>query len=206
MPVWEWSGERAILRRFDDADLAIANRRALAFAQRLRADHDDLSDVIPGARTVLVVLSPGVSPTDALLAALEETPEPLATAGARHDVRVTYDAADTDAVAERHGLTKQELIDLHSSAIYTVAFTGFAPGFPYLLGLPERLHTPRFATPRKKVRAGSVAIAGAFAGIYPRETPGGWRLIGHTDIALFDASRKPPALLNPGDEVRFVPA
>lgn len=202
---WAWSGDRALLRRFDDADLVTANRRALTLARSIRGRHDEVLDVVPGARTVLVVLAPGAQPPGALLDDLAAPVEPRETRGARHEVLVTYDAPDTDAVAERHGLTRNELIDLHSSASYTVAFTGFAPGFPYLLGLPERLHTPRFATPRKKVRAGSVAIAGPFAGIYPRETPGGWRLIGHTDATLFDTTKRPPSVMNPGDGVRFVP-
>jgi inhibitor of KinA len=112
---------------------------------------------------------------------------------------------DIAFVAEHHGLSVEEVIRLHSGAIYTVYMLGFTPGFPYLGGLPARLATPRLATPRQSVPAGSVGIAGPQTGIYPLATPGGWQLIGRTPAALFDPGRTPPALLEPGDQVRFVP-
>jgi KipI family sensor histidine kinase inhibitor len=96
-----------------------------------------------------------------------------------------------------------EVIDLHTGADYAVAFTGFAPGFAYLTGLPEPLRQPRLDQPRTRVPAGSVAVAGEFTGIYPRSSPGGWRLLGHTDTVLFDSRAEPAALLAPGDRVRF---
>ncbi|WIG55610.1 MAG: Allophanate hydrolase 2 subunit 1 [Rhodanobacteraceae bacterium] len=110
---------------------------------------------------------------------------------------------DIDAIAEHAGLVRDEVIARHAAAEYTVAMLGFAPGFPYLLGLDAALHVPRRATPRTRVPAGSVAIGGAQTGIYPCELPGGWHLIGRTPLALFDPRRDPPCLLAPGDRVRF---
>jgi KipI family sensor histidine kinase inhibitor len=89
---------------------------------------------------------------------------------------------------------------------FTVAFCGFSPGFGYLTGLPERFHVPRLSTPRMKVPAGAVAVAGPYAGVYPRSSPGGWRLLGHTALSLFDPQRDEPALLTPGTRVRFTNA
>lgn len=111
---------------------------------------------------------------------------------------------DLDAVAAHARLDRDEIIARHTAPIYRVAMLGFAPGFGYLLGLDEALHVPRRAQPRVRVPAGSVAIGGAQTGIYPRELPGGWQLIGRTPLVLFDAMRTPPALLATGAQVRFV--
>ncbi|MGH8144793.1 MAG: 5-oxoprolinase subunit PxpB [Rhodanobacteraceae bacterium] len=110
---------------------------------------------------------------------------------------------DLEAVAAHAGMSSEEVISRHSAVEYTVAMLGFAPGFPYLLGLDPALHVPRRETPRTRVPAGSVAIGGAQTGIYPRELPGGWNLIGRTPLALFDPQYESPALLLPGDRVRF---
>jgi inhibitor of KinA len=110
---------------------------------------------------------------------------------------------DLDTVAEHAGLSRDDVIARHAAAEYTVAMLGFAPGFPYLLGLDPSLQVPRRADPRTRVAAGSIAIGGAQAGIYPRELPGGWHLIGRTPRVLFDPAREPPCLLAPGDHVRF---
>lgn len=127
------------------------------------------------------------------------------TTGTLHKIPVRYDGPDLPTVAKATGLTVEEVVALHSSTDYTVAMVGFAPGFPYLTGLPEALRLPRLSTPRNRVDAGSVAIAGEQAGIYPCPSPGGWRVLGHTDVRLFDPWRDgPPALLAPGDRVRFV--
>jgi KipI family sensor histidine kinase inhibitor len=111
---------------------------------------------------------------------------------------------DLEEVARHTGLSCAEVIRLHAGADYLVYFLGFSPGFPYLGGLPPELATPRLPAPRKKVPAGSVAIGGSQTGIYPMETPGGWRIIGRTTLRLFDADASPPALLRAGDHVRFV--
>jgi KipI family sensor histidine kinase inhibitor len=115
------------------------------------------------------------------------------------------DGPDLDAVAELHGLRPGDVVDLHASVAYDVRFLGFAPGFAYLGGLPPALVTPRRASPRERVPAGSVAIAGDQTAVYPLAMPGGWRLIGRTDTVLFDPRRPEPALLRPGARVRFVP-
>jgi KipI family sensor histidine kinase inhibitor len=124
------------------------------------------------------------------------------------EVPVCYEGAsapDLAEVARRAGLSTAEAVALHAGAEYRVAFLGFSPGFAYLLGLPPRLATPRLPAPRLSVPAGSVGIAGGQAGLYPRATPGGWRLVGRTPLPLFDPSREPASLLLPGDAVRFVP-
>jgi KipI family sensor histidine kinase inhibitor len=122
-----------------------------------------------------------------------------------------YDGADLDSTAERLSTSTDEVVKLHSEAGYVVAFMGFAPGFPYLigdetaLGVLPLLELPRLETPRTAVPAGSVAVAAGYCGIYPRSSPGGWNLIGRTESVLFDPSRDPPALLEPGARVRFEP-
>ncbi len=127
--------------------------------------------------------------------------------GRMREIPVCYGGSggpDLEEVAGRLGISVEEVIELHSGACYTVAAVGFSPGFPYLAGLPERLALPRRETPRVKVSAGSVAIGGGQAGIYPFDSPGGWHLLGMTGARLFDAGAVPPALLQPGDKVRFV--
>jgi inhibitor of KinA len=111
---------------------------------------------------------------------------------------------DLDFVAQSHGLSAADVVRLHSGAEYTVYMMGFLPGFPYLGGLPSELATPRLDAPRALVRAGSVGIAGEQTGIYPLDSPGGWRLIGYTPLCLFSPNQAPPTLLQPGDRVRFV--
>lgn len=112
---------------------------------------------------------------------------------------------DLEAVAEHAGLAPVDVVELHASAHYLVYFLGFAPGFPYLGGLPPELATPRLPSPRKRTPAGSVAIGGNQAGIYSVDSPGGWRIIGRTPLPLFDPAAIPPSLLQTGDHVRFVP-
>lgn len=122
------------------------------------------------------------------------------------EIPVRYGGADLPKIAERLQLAEKEVIRLHSETIYTVFMVGFLPGFPYLGPLPEALCLPRRVTPRLRVPAGSVAIAGAQTGIYPQASPGGWHLLGHTDYPLFDPSQNPPARLQPGMRVRFISA
>ncbi len=124
------------------------------------------------------------------------------------EIPVCYGGAsgpDLDAVARLHGLTPDEVIRRHCAPRYRVQFLGFLPGFAYLSGLPPGLETPRLDTPRLAVPAGAVGIGGAQTGIYPLESPGGWRILGRTPLRLFDPSHEPPALLRAGDRVRFVP-
>lgn len=138
-------------------------------------------------------------------------PEKMAAGGGREgraaiEIPVCYGGeygADLDEVARHCGIAAEEVVALHSAADYVVHAVGFAPGFPYLGGLPAKLRTPRRATPRTRVPAGSVGIGWMQTGVYPLETPGGWQLIGRTPLALFDVERRPPAMLSVGDRVKF---
>ncbi len=209
---WRWSGDRALLYEIPGDGLAARNAQARAFYQRLRdRSFGEVEDVVVGAASVLVLLRLGMEPSAALADALEEGPAEGETANAapcRHELDVRYggDAGpDLPELARLHGMSEREVVVLHSSAIYSVGFVGFMPGFAYLIGLPAALATPRLATPRTRVPAGSVAIGGSFTGVYPRSTPGGWRILGVTDFRLFDVNAASPAPLTPGDEVKFVP-
>ena len=122
------------------------------------------------------------------------------------EIPVVYDGADLAEVAEATGLSIEQVVDTHSSIVYSAAFLGFTPGWAYLVGLPPSLQLPRRKTPRTAVPAGSVAIANEFTGVYPTLSPGGWHLLGHTDVQMFDVDREKPALVLAGDRVRFVPA
>ncbi len=124
------------------------------------------------------------------------------------EIPVCYDlefAVDLSELAMLHGMVIEDVVELHSTAEYTVQMIGFAPGFPYLAGLPSMLETARRSTPRLRVPAGSVAIGGKQTGVYTLETPGGWNIIGRTPLALFQPQNDPPSLLSVGDQVRFVP-
>jgi len=138
----------------------------------------------------------------------ERAPEHEPRASRLLEIPVRYggaDGPDLEDVARHHELAPRRVVELHSSVEYEVAFVGFATCFPYLAGLPAELATPRLATPRKQVAAGSVAIAGSQAGIYPLASPGGWRIIGRTPLRLFDPAGEPPPLVRMSDRVRFVP-
>ncbi len=180
-----------------------AQVRAL-YAELRRRAPQGLRDIVPAARTVLLVGS-GLEGLGTELAqwTLADVTD---AAGPQVEIPVCYDGPDLDEVASLTGLSSEEVIRLHSSADYRVAFCGFVPGFAYITGLPEALRVPRRKTPRTRVDSGSVAIAGEFTGIYPRASPGGWQLIGRSSIPVWDSARQPPALLAPGTRVRFVRA
>ena len=195
------SGTTALLAELDDLE------QVQGFYDALAADPPaGVVDVVPAARTVLVVVDPAVTTLTALAHALERTP--LRT-GQRDDgelveVPVVYDGEDLGDAAELLGWDAAELVRRHTAARWSVAFCGFAPGFGYLASPDWPDEVPRRASPRTKVPPGSVALAGAFSGVYPRESPGGWQLVGRTPLAVFDLSREPAALLRPGVRVRFV--
>ncbi len=139
---------------------------------------------------------------------VEHAPEEELPASRLVEIPVRYGGEfgpDLDDVARYHDLTPRRIVELHASAEYEVSFVGFATCFPYLAGLRAELATPRLAAPRKHVAAGSVAIAGSQAGVYPLASPGGWRVIGRTPLRLFDPVGEPPPVLRMGDRVRFVP-
>ena len=163
-------------------------------------------DVIPGARTVLVTVRPGSWDLAALGGQIQGLPYRDADPGDRPvaELPVCYDGPDLAEVARLTGLSTAEVITRHAAAEYTVGWLGFSPGFGYLTGLdPVLCGVPRLAEPRLRVPAGSVAIAGGLAAVYPSDSPGGWRLLGRTAAALWDPERDPPALLSPGMRVRF---
>ncbi|MDQ0727020.1 urea amidolyase family protein [Microbacterium sp. W4I20] len=160
---------------------------------------------VPGARTVLVRFDPlQVSAADltAVLSATEVAPGPPPVAG-RVTVPVHYDGEDLDEAASLLGVSAESLVSRHLAADWRVAFSGFAPGFGYVVSSDPLFEVPRRSSPRTRVPAGSVALAGQFTGVYPRESPGGWQLIGRTDAVMWDIDRDPPALLSPGTAVRF---
>jgi KipI family sensor histidine kinase inhibitor len=163
-----------------------------------------VTEIIPAARTVLLV----GSGLDALAPGIERWNLPPVGADAQPPVEipVTYDGPDLDEVCALKGLTRDELVALHTGTTLTTAFCGFAPGFGYLSGLPPQLHVPRRASPRTRVEMGSVGLAGEFTGVYPRASPGGWQIIGHTALPMWDEARGPPNRLAPGTRVRFVRA
>lgn len=189
-------GTDALLVEVDSLTEVAAVRAAL---QQL----DGVEELVPAARTVLV--KGALSRVREVLATVDLTHAPEVRS-AEVTVPVVYDGPDLELVAETAHITPDEVVRLHTGATYEVAFCGFAPGFAYLTGLPEILQQPRLDSPRTKVPAGSVGIAGEFTAAYPRATPGGWRLIGRTEITLFDPKAETPALLQPGDSVRFVVA
>lgn len=163
------------------------------------------TEVVPAECTVLVCWDGELTITRIKELVSVVTPATEANIGRLVEIPVKYDGQDLDEVAKLTGLSKSEVIELHSSTTFTAAFAGFAPGFMYCIGLPEVLQLPRRSTPRVQVPAGSLAMADAYTAIYPLNSPGGWNLIGTTDVQMFDASAKQPSLFLPGDRVRFVP-
>ncbi|WP_141583126.1 5-oxoprolinase subunit PxpB [Actinomadura sp. WMMA1423] len=195
------AGETALL--VETGDLATAHRLHAALRD---APPPGVVDVVPGERTVLVMADH--SADLGRLAAL--LPRLRLGDGAAGDARpveipVVYDGEDLDEVASLTGLSREEVVRRHSASSYTVAYLGFSPGFGYLSGLDPALHVARRESPRKSVPAGSVAVAGPYAAVYPSRSPGGWRLLGRSRLPLWDVSRDPPSLLQPGTRVRFVP-
>jgi KipI family sensor histidine kinase inhibitor len=199
-------GDQALLLEFDGTAEVLAWSEALAEADLL-----GVLDIVPASRTVLLKLAGPryQEPTrqrlgklriehvavDDITAPIDQRPD--------MEIDVTYDGADLEEVARLSGLTPDEVVAAHTATPLRVGFGGFAPGFAYLVGGDERLNVPRRADPRTRVPAGSVGLAGEFSGVYPRESPGGWQLIGRTDAVLWDVDRDPPALLTPGTWVQF---
>jgi KipI family sensor histidine kinase inhibitor len=195
-------GDAALLVELDDLDQVLR----LAAAVR-SAGWDGVLDVVPAARTVLVVTEPGTAleplvkqVTSLSTSAVSATPTDI---GEPIEIAVTYDGPDLTEVARLTGLSEDEVVKAHTGRPWRIAFGGFAPGFAYLTGGDPRLAVPRRDEPRTTVPAGAVGLAGEYSGVYPRSSPGGWQLIGRTDAVLWDADRDPPALLSPGASVRF---
>ncbi|MCU1694640.1 MAG: allophanate hydrolase [Mycobacterium sp.] len=199
-PVLRPCGDTAWLLDLDD------NRVVHRWATAVRkAGLKGVSEVVPGLSTLLVTLDPDVTDSATLhaaLTALEPWPE---TAGEdeRHVIDVRYDGEDLHAVADLTGLAVDEVVAAHTGTPWRVAFCGFAPGFSYLVGGDPRLRVPRRDESRVRVPAGAVAIAGEFSSVYPRVSPGGWQLLGHTDAVLWNPAADPPSVLRPGAVVEF---
>jgi inhibitor of KinA len=207
--------------RFEDAPEKTLNE-VLNVLQRLEdAQIPGIIELAPAYTTVAVFFNPvrvidAAGEPDCVMEWLTQKIYEALTHGKRKQVKhaaarwveipVCYDpefALDLDHVADHARMSPKEIVDLHSAAEYRVNCIGFTPGFPYLTGLPGKLTTPRRATPRKEIPAGSVAIGGAQTGIYPQVSPGGWNVIGRTPLRLFDAQKNPPVLLRAGNRVRF---
>ena len=195
-------GDAALLVEVSSGEEAQALHAELL---RRRAEGSlSVREIVPAARTVLL---DGLTDPARLAAELTAADVPPAPPRARAVVElpVRYDGPDLADVAAHWGVAPHEVARIHAATEFSVAFCGFAPGFGYLTGLPERYDVPRRATPRTAVPAGAVALAGPYTGVYPRSSPGGWQLIGTTEAVLWDHARVPAALLSPGTRVRFVP-
>ena len=203
-------GEHAVLVEVGGLDDVLPFADAVRDAVAARAPElIDIVDIVPAARTVLVVVADDVpiAPVRealAVLAMAETGKAPIREEVV--EIPVRYDGPDLPEVSKITGLSVPEIIASHTGSDWRVAFGGFAPGFAYLSWGDPQLAVPRRQEPRPSVAAGSVGLAGEFSAIYPRSSPGGWQLIGHTDVVVFDAARQPPALLQPGMTVRFIEA
>ena len=195
------SGTTALLVELDDLDEVLGLYAALQDKMP-----DGVVDVVPAARTLLVVTDPEVTSLSSVVHAIERT-EPRQDrldSSELLEIPVTYDGEDLDEAARLLGCDAAELVRRHTAEHWTVAFCGFMPGFGYLVSKGWLAQVPRRSSPRKKVPSGSVALAGEFSGVYPRESPGGWQLIGRSKLTMFDPSRDPAALLRPGGLVKFI--
>jgi KipI family sensor histidine kinase inhibitor len=195
-------GDQALLLEFD------GTAEVLAWTTALReAKLPGVLDIVAASRSVLLKLDGPryQSIVRHRLRTLVVAPDEVSIAppDERTMIDVVYDGADLAEVADRSGLTTAQVINAHTATPWQVGFCGFAPGFAYLVGGDPRLAVPRRSEPRPSVPAGAVGLAGEFSGIYPRQSPGGWQLIGHTDAALWDIDRQNPALLTPGMWVQF---
>lgn len=195
------SGTTAFLVELEDLDEVLSLYTALA-----DGPPTGVVDVVPAARTLLVVTDPALTSLSSAADAVRRT-----TAGADRlrsgellEVPVAYDGEDLEEVADLLGCDRAELVRRHTADEWTVAFCGFSPGFGYLVSPTWQVQVPRRSSPRKQVPTGAVALAGEFSGVYPRSSPGGWQLIGRTELDVFDLSREPAALLRPGVRVRFI--
>ncbi|WP_406663537.1 5-oxoprolinase subunit PxpB [Gallaecimonas sp. GXIMD1310] len=202
---WAPLGDNALVLSLRPPFDHIHQRQLIWLAQQLTSDQA-IAETVPGMGNLTLVLHSPRADMSALaeqaIQSWQKRPKTLPT-GTLHRIGVRYDGPDLRYVADYCGLSEEEVIARHIAPIYDVAFVGFMPGFAYLTGMDKRLAVPRRASPRIRVQAGAVGIAGAQTGIYPRPSPGGWQVIGYTTSALFDPQQQPPALLQPGDQLQF---
>lgn len=213
-PLFTPVGERAVLITFSETLTETANQLVRALDSYLRdSPLAGVSEWIPAFSSLMVLYDPAQVKVNTIQDWVEGGYTSASQAGNRTPRRVEIlvryggvDGPDLHHVAAYHGLTQAEVVEKHIHGVYRVGMMGFMPGFAYLLGLDPDLATPRLATPRTHIPAGSVGIAGNQTGVYPLASPGGWQLIGRTDQVLFDPLHEPYFTLSPGDEVRFLPA
>lgn len=198
------AGADSVLLETPDGEYAEALHAEL-LRRRAEGRLAEVTEIVPAARTVLVC---GLSDPRGFAAEVARWRVAPVTrcGGGAVELPVRFDGPDLAEVAGLWGVGEAEVADIVTATPFRVAFCGFAPGFGYLTGLPEGLRLPRRATPRTRVPAGSVALAGPYAGVYPRTSPGGWQIVGTTDATVWDPARDPAALLAPGTNVRFAVA
>jgi inhibitor of KinA len=207
------ASDSSLLVEFGNTVSPQLHARVLALFRAVLAEHDlRIRNLHPGYASLLIDFDPLQLSHDQFIAHVQKLidaeTEIRAASSRTVEIPVCYDAEfgpDLGDVASHNSHSIEEVVDLHASATYFVYFLGFSPGFAYMGGLPEKLRTPRLATPRIRVPAGSVGIAGEQTGVYPIDSPGGWRLIGRTPVRMFDPCANQPSRLQPGDTVRFSP-
>ena len=201
------AGDRAVLIEVGSVEDVLALTAAIRDAELT-----EVIDLVPAARTVLVRTDSDLRTATGWslaerLTVIAESAGPMADTDRDHhevSIPVRYDGPDLDDVASSTGLDRAQIVELHTKTLWRAAFVGFAPGFAYLTGGPAQLRVPRRKQSRPEVPAGSVALAGEYSAVYPRESPGGWQLIGTTEMNLWDLDREPPGMIRPGTWVRFV--
>lgn len=207
------AGDSSLLIQYGNAIDPDINAKIAATVSLVKEQHiEGVVDLIPAFCSLLINYDPRVISYDELRERMEGILSIEIAAGARkrrvYEIPVCYGGQygpDLKAIADHAGLSEQEVIDIHSSADYLIYMLGFLPGFTYLGGLDERIHTPRLANPRIRIPAGSVGIGGSQTGIYPMDSPGGWQLMGMTPVKTYDPEREVPILVEAGDYIRFVP-
>ena len=205
------AGDRGLLVEYGETIDPAVNQKVRSMAMVVGKNMPDgVKEIIPTYRSILLLYDPAMTTPALLQETLTEMEERLSGIEIPPpkvvEIPVCYGkefGPDMDYVAESHDLTVEEVIRIHSEPEYLIYMVGFTPGFPFLGGLPEKLHTPRLETPRTLVPAGSVGIANDQTGIYPIASPGGWQLIGRTPLVLFAPERKNPFLYQSGDRIRF---
>ncbi len=207
------ASDSSVIAVFGEKTSLAAHSRVLELFHKLRSLEDPrIRNIHPAYASILIDFDPLRFTHDQLIALVEQLlqkPVPEAAVSTRLVcIPVCYDSRcgmDLEDVAEHCRISVDEVIRLHSSADYSVSFLGFSPGFAYLAGLPSKLAAGRLSTPRRLVPAGSVGIAGTQTGVYPLDSPGGWKIIGRTPMRMFDPEAEPPTAIHLGDQVRFVP-
>lgn len=207
------SGDKGLVVEFSNEISEAANKKVRNLYLAIKKHSlKGINEMVPTYRSLLIQYNPIERDIDNLIKRLQEIEQSLDTIELPKprviEIPTAYGGAfgeDIDFVAEHNGISVEKVVNIHSSTDYLIYMLGFTPGFPYLGGMSEQIETPRLKTPRTKIPAGSVGIAGKQTGIYPIESPGGWQLIGRTPIRLYDAKRDTPIILHAGDYLRFMP-